>query len=284
MQTNIVDLYQYFNIKRPDGAKGYLHSYVIEKYDYCPDRVRPAMLVVPGGGYALVSAREAEPVAFKFLAEGYSAFVLDYSVEPIAFPYQLIEGCMAVAYIRDNAEKFGIDPGHVGAVGFSAGGHLTAMLATMYNEKEVVEFLKDKSALCRPDAVILSYPVISSDENISHLDSILRLSGKDGEIIQRISLEKRVDKNSSPAYIWTTVNDATVPMENSFVMAKAYKEAGVPFELHVFENGMHGLSVSTEEVAVKGDMDISSYVREPIQAWIKGSLLWLKERGFRIKI
>lgn len=284
MREERIDLYEYFGIKKPEGATGYLDTMILERYDYCPNRVRPAMLVVPGGGYHHVSQREAEPVALKFLEQGYSAFILTYSVTPVAFPYQLIEGCMAMAYIREKAKEFHIDPNLVGAVGFSAGGHLVGMLATMYNEKEVVDALKEKSALCRPDAVILSYPVISSDEKTMHAGSIYALSNGDKQIMERICLEKRVNANSSPAYIWTTVADPVVPMENSMVMASAYRKAGVPFELHVFTNGLHGLSIATNEVDTEVHDQQFDKDRRPLTYWVKGSIEWLRDRGFDIVV
>lgn len=273
MKTERIDLYEYFGIERKGGEAGYLYSYIIEQYDYCPKRIRPAMLVIAGGGYSCVSARESEPIALNYIAEGYCAFALDYSVMPVRFPVQLLEGCMAMAYIRENAEKLGIDKEHVSAIGFSAGGHLCGMLATMWDEKEIKEFLGEKVILCRPDAVILSYPVITSGE-FAHKGSIINLSGEKEQIVSRISLEKRVDKNSVPAFIWTTMDDACVPMENSILMASAYKKAGVPFELHIFESGQHGLSLCTKEV---------NTVNEPVSKWKEMSKTWLKNRGFEIK-
>ena len=157
---------------------------LIKYSEFCPNRTRPAMIVIPGGAYAFCSQREGEPVALYYLSKGYNAFVLDYSVAPVAYPYQLIEGCMAVAYVRDNAKEFGVDAEHVGAIGFSAGGHLTGMLATMTDEKPVLNALKDKANLCKPNAVILSYPVITAGE-FEHKGSIDDLST--GNPVMRIS-------------------------------------------------------------------------------------------------
>ena len=144
------------------------------------------------------------------------------------------------------------------------------MLATLTGEKVVEEFLKDKALLCKPDAVILSYPVISSGE-FAHMGSFDNLCGDREQLKEYLSLENRVDKDSVPAFIWSTYNDDLVPCENSLLMALAYKKAGVPMELHIFEHGEHGLSLATEEV------------NSPLPAvavWANLAATWLKNRGF----
>lgn len=268
-----VDLYKYFNIERPNGANGYLNAYVQEKCTFLEGRIRPAMLVVPGGGYGAVSSREKEQVALQYLADGYNAFTLEYSVsDNVSYPYQLIEGCMAMAYIRENAEKQFTDKEHVGAIGFSAGGHLVGMLATLFDQPVVKEFLKEKANLVRPDAVVLSYPVITSNE-FAHRDSLFRVSGGNQETEKFLSLENRVTEKSSPAFIWSTVEDTAVPCENSFLMASAYRKAKVPFELHILEYGRHGLSLATQEVCAP-----VPYVAK----WYGLAKEWLDARGFKI--
>ncbi len=275
MKIEKIDLYSFFKIARPEGGKGYLSTYVL---DNCVEkRIRPAMLIIPGGGYVNVSPREAEPVAIKYMNEGFNAFVLDYSVKSCSsayFPTQLIEGAMAMAYIRVKAKALGINKKQVAVTGFSAGGHLTGMLATMYDAPEIKALLARRAELVRPDAVVLSYPVITSGEN-AHRQSIENLTGGHKELEQMVSIEKNVTENSSPAFIWTTVGDPVVPSENSLELACAYKKAGVPFELHVFANGngWHGLSIATSE---------TTYVCEYVQPWVKLSIAWLEFLGFRI--
>ncbi len=272
MKTERIDLYDYFKVERPEKAQGYLTTLLLDEYNFVEGRLRPAMLVIAGGGYENVSQREKEPVAMKFLAEGFNCFILDYSVAPVSFPCQLIEGAMAMAYIRKNAKKLGIDNSHVSAIGFSAGGHLCGMLATMFNAPELYDTLGKDAEHCRPDAVILSYPVVVSGK-YSHVRSIENITGGDNSLKSEISLEKQVTKNSPPAFIWTTVEDVAVPMENSMLLASAYRENGVPFELHVFENGRHGLSTAEQETNI---------VNEPVSKWVGLSMTWLKNRGFVI--
>ena len=276
MNLETIDLYQYFGIEKPDNAGGILTCYtheISEEYNF--NTYRPAMLVLPGGGYEFCSDREAEPIAIEFFAKGFNSFVLDYSTKntsKVEYPYQLIEGCMAIAFIRENFERFRVNIEKVCAVGFSAGGHLCAMLATLTGEKVVGDFLKEKASLCRPDAVILSYPVITWGE-FANVPTYDNLCGDREDLKDYLSLQNRVDKNSVPAYIWTTYEDTCVPCENSLYMALAYRKAGVPFELHIFESGEHGASLANKEV---------KFPVPAIAVWTDLANTWLKDRGFSI--
>lgn len=286
MTIEKIDLYEYFGVERPQGAKGYLTTYV--RYcspEFCIGRLRPAMLVIPGGGYQIVSDREGEPVAMDYLEKGYNAFILDYSVNPVRYPAQLIEACMAMAYIRENAERYAIDNNHVAAIGFSAGGHLCGMLATITEEKVVKDVLGERGVNCKPDAVVLSYPVIKYGENM-HKGSFDNLCGDDESLKEYLSLEKRVNKDSSPAFIWCSANDNCVPSENSLVMAEVYKKYNIPFELHVFRDAVHGVSIATKEI-IAGNYSkelISKYVSAHVAKWVELSTEFLSELGFGIII
>lgn len=271
-----VDLYEYFKITRPKGGRGYLTVYAIEQIpEFSKNRVRSAMLVLPGGGYAFCSEREAEPVALAYIARGMDAFVLDYSVAPACsevFPAALREAAMSMIFIRENAKKFGIDANTVAAVGFSAGGHLCGCLGTMFNCPEVADLRN--SDLIRPTAVVLSYPVtISFKPEWAHMGSFINLTGNNAELTARLSLDKCVNSFSSPAFIWHTYEDGCVPVEGSLVLAQAYKANKVPFSLHVFEKGEHGLSVATKE---------TNSPEECARDWVDLSVKWLKQRGFLI--
>lgn len=274
MVTKSIDLYDYFKISKPNGANGKLDIYIQKECTFSDDRLRPAMLVLPGGGYTHLSDREAEPIALRYLANGFNAFVLYYSVSPSAYPTQFIEGAMALAYIRLNAKEFSVCPEHVCAVGFSAGGHLAGTLATKFEDDLIFNALGENASLVRPDAVILSYPVIASNKPYSHEGSFEVLAGKDFFLKEQLSLENAVNKNSSPAFIWHTQEDACVPVENSLQMVLAYRKNGVPFEYHVFEKGGHGEALGTLETL---------YDNPSVAQWVDLSLTWLKSRGFKIK-
>ena len=278
MKIDRIDLYAYFGLERQEGASGYLNVYILD--DIFKDRIRPAMLVVAGGGYSAVSNREKEPIALAYMAQGFNAFTLEYSITPLHFPTQFIEGCMAIAYIRENSSELHIDPNHVAGIGFSAGGHLCGTLGTLFNDEVVKEYLGERASLCRLDAVIYSYAVLSAYGKI-HAGSIERVSGGDEVLRKKMDIPSMVDENSVPAFIWANNGDRAVPAENSLLTALAYREKGVPCELHLFEQGGHGLSLATLETAPPSMLD--SHIRESVQPWVEMSVTWLKNRGFEVK-
>ena len=278
MQVFKVDLYKEFNYEKKDGQIAELTCWLHgDAPEIKPDRRRPAMLVLAGGGYVSVSDREREPIAVKYFEQGFNVFDLKYSIAPNFYPTQLIEACMAMAYIRTHAEEFHVLGDKVAAIGFSAGGHLLGTLATLYGESEVKKVVGNVNV--RPDACVFSYAVITSGY-LSHAGSINVVSGGDETLKEKLSVEKLIDKNSPPAFIWCTANDNAVPCENSIELALAYRKAGAPFELHVFENGVHGLSVCSEESRSRYTPD---YINEPVSKWLPLSFTWLKNKGFLIK-
>ena len=268
-----IDLYSYFNLPKREGQAGILTTYVLENNPETGlSRKRSAILVIPGGAYAMVSAREAESVALAYLSHGISAFVLDYSVAPnSSYPTQLREAAMAMIYIRENAKKYHIDPETVGAIGFSAGGHLCGCLGTLFNSPDLQDLRNCDFA--RPSAIILSYPVTVSTEGKTHAGSFDNVTANNDELRNKLSLDNCVTKFSSPAFIWHTMNDPAVPLYGSLVLAQKYNELQIPFELHVFEDGAHGLSIATDEVNSRNDA---------VAVWVNLSVTWLKQRGFII--
>ncbi len=217
-------------------------------------RKRPAVLICPGGGYSFCWSGEGEPIAIRFNAAGYHAFVLDYSVAPCVFPTALEDVSNSLKLIRKNAEEWNIDPDKIAVCGFSAGGHLTASIGTLWNTEEAIK-CDDKSN--KPNALILSYPVISSGEK-AHRGSFNRLLGDkkdDKEMLEYLSLENRVSKDTPPTFIWHTMEDNAVPVENSLMFANALKKNNVPFEMHIFTNGMHGLSTVDKETVSREHLD-----------------------------
>lgn len=282
MKVFTVNLYDYFGIEKPENSAGNLTCYITNRAEeYGANRLRPAMLVIPGGAYAYCSAREAEPVALKFLTQGYCSFVLDYSPSPFRYPTQHREAGMAMAYIRKEAENFGIRTDNVCAIGFSAGGHLCGCLATMY-DSPVLDILGEDKSLVKPDACALMYPVVIYGEK-GHNWSFNNICGDDEELKNSISLEKCVTEKSVPAYIFSTVGDKAVPCKNSLALACAYEDKGVPFSLHIYEKGSHGLSVND----ITSDKASVLATRLPGTAedynqWVGQVTNWLKERGFEV--
>lgn len=286
MITQKINLYEYFKIKKPEGARGVLTTYIRDlSSEIDLERKAPAMLVIPGGGYYMVSDREGEPVAMRYLALGFNAFVLDYSVaedSALKYPYQIAEAAMAMEYLRINAENLNIDPEKIAAVGFSAGGHLCAMLGSFHNCPETGKVFKP-TVCVKPNAVVLGYPVISSDISFAHIGSFINLCGEENkELMKKVDVLNLIDENSAPAFIWSTFNDNVVPCQNAIEAALKYKESGVPFSLHVFGKGEHGLSVADATVykADKALKEMSVSVPE----WVRLSVEWLEEQGIYTEI
>ena len=273
MITKKIDLYEHFGITRPQGASGYLDVYAHPvDQEFSKNRIRPAMLVLPGGGYSYCSFREKEPIVMKYFVEGFNCYCLDYSVGKMAkYPTPVIEAVMAMLYIRETAEELHTNPDKVCSVGFSAGGHLNGMLNTAYANKEIVEVLGERAKTAILNATIFSYAVIKTDK--THAGSIQSITGGDTNLLPIVDIAKNVNQNTAPAFIWATVNDGCVPSESSLDLAVAYKKAGVPFELHMFENGTHGLSTATDEV---------NSINQAVSKWIELSITWLQNRGFVI--
>ena len=277
MELKTVDLYAFFGLQKREEMAGVLTCY-IQKTDpeITAKRLRPAILILPGGGYGHVSARESEPVALRLLAAGFSVFSLRYTVAPArgVFPAALREAAMAMRYIRENAAEMEVDASHVAAIGFSAGGHLCGMLGTMYDCPEVADL--GSAALLRPDALGLCYPVVVSWGN-THSGSFDNLCGEDAALRQRLSLDNRVRPDMPPAFLWHTRDDSCVPCRNSLLLAAAMEAANVDFALHLYRNGQHGLSTA----------DVQAYpvpavprVSWDVPGWIDAMCHFFRELGF----
>lgn len=244
-----VKLREFYPALSAEGGEPILKTYcrdVSREIDL--DRRFPAMLICPGGGYAFVSDREAEPMALDYLSAGFNAFVLTYSVAPARYPSALLQAAAAMDYIRKNADRYHVYPEKISISGFSAGGHLAGSLACFWNEKFIADTLETASENLRPNAAVLSYPVITGGEK-AHRGSFDNLCGSDKALVQKMSLETAVTKNTPPTFLWHTATDGCVPVENSLLMASALRENGIPFELHIFAEGSHGLSTCTYQSA-----------------------------------
>lgn len=244
---------------------------------------RRAVIVCPGGGYRFLSDREAEPIVKAFLAGGLNVFVLRYTVGEGAQNFApLIQASLAIQHIREHAEEYHVDPRYVYICGFSAGGHLAASAGTLWNIPEVRAVLGDAAvdaALNRPTGMILSYPVISAYVH-AHRGSFnyllgMKTEGNEPEL-EAVSLEKHVGPHTCPAFLWHTFTDKTVPVQNSLLMAEALTEAGIPFELHIFPEGPHGLSLANEETAGgRPAMNVPH-----VQCWIDLAVRWIKDFNY----
>lgn len=234
-----------------------------------------AILVIPGGGYSNVCAdREGEPIALSYLSKGIKAFVLNYSTKDAAKGHQpLVEASAAIAYIRANKENYGIT-GKIYAVGFSAGGHLCASLATMWHRDEVVERAGIKYGENRPDAVVLCYPVISG-VTMPHKGSFHNIIGSTEPTVEQLnyySAEQHVDERSVPAFIMHTATDDLVPVQNALCFATAYANNKIRFELHVYPEAPHGIALANK-ITSRGS---KAWEDTQIERWIDDSIYFFK--------
>lgn len=277
MKLEIVDIYQKFGLHRGSAAGGNLFAWIPDTpFSVSAHRKRPAVLILPGGGYSRTSEREAEPVALRFAAKGYAAFVLHYSCAPSGFPVSLREAALAMRYIRENAARFGVDPAMVAAIGFSAGGHLCGTLGTMYDCPEVADIAP--GAVIRPDALGLCYPVAVSWGDTHH-ESFENITAGDPALRQRLSLERLVRPDMPPVFLWHTRNDRSVPCRNSLILAQALEVHGVDFTMHIYHRGQHGLSTADEMVYPAGKVPAIS---PDVPGWLDGAIRFFNEIGLKI--
>lgn len=260
-----------------DGSEALFRGYVISNSEAMdPDRVRPAVLILPGGGYTCTSPREAEPIALKMLGYGYQAFILDYSCAPSEYPVALLETAEAMRRIRTHAAEWHIDPDAIVICGFSAGGHAAAFFSERWNGVELREHGFNPEEI-RPNGLLLGYPVITSGP-YAHRGSIDNLLGPerkdDPKWLDLVSLERHVTADVPPTFVWTTVTDRSVPVQNTLLFVNALIEAGVNVEVHIFPEGKHGSSLGTRETddptGLFGNLTCVQIWPELADRWIQG--------------
>ena len=227
-----------------------------------------AVVVCPGGGYAHRAPHECEPVARWLCSLGVAALVLDYRVAPYRHPVPLGDAQRAVRVARHRAGEWGLDAGRVGILGFSAGGHLAASAGTIFDSGDPAAGDPVERLSCRPDALMLAYPVITFGEH-RHAGSMDNLLGPDADAALRreMSLENRVTPGMPPTFLWHAADDAAVPVHNSLLFAAALRRAGVPFEMHVFPQAGHGPGLNVQDTSAR--------------AWPRLCADWLARIGFR---
>lgn len=238
-----------------DDGRVYMDAYLPDKSPEMPMMdTRPAMMICPGGGYGFTSDREAEPVALTFLAAGYTAFVLRYSVkEYAAFPNSLCDLMRAMAHVRKNAAHFSIDADKIGVIGFSAGGHLAASLGVFWQDAEILQTAGCAAEDVRPNALLLIYPVIdvASRTHSGTAKNLVQNTPEEEKaaLLKKLSLQNRVGPHVPPTFIFSTFYDNAVPVESSLWFAEALVQNEIPFELHIPQDGVHGLALANRVTA-----------------------------------
>ena len=247
----------------PDyAAYGIVGSYdpvlTLMIHDSQPERRFPMVIAVPGGCYSRCSKREGEPVAARYYSFGFNAAVLEYSVIDKPFPTALCELVSAVKYIRSHLDELCCTD-DITVAGFSAGGHLAASLGAYGGD-------------CRPDRLVLCYPVISSGK-YGHAESTRNIAPTP-ELVEKVSLEKHITSDFPPTFIWHCEGDTTVPVQNSLMLASALAEKGVHFELHVFPHGGHGIALC--DVTTVKDENYDRYIDPTAAQWFGLSLDFIR--------
>jgi len=265
---NLKDEYEFLG---EDGRNPKLDAYLPSNLSELKreEQKRPCIVICPGGAYLMCSQIEAEPVAFHFLPEGYNVFVLTYSVKPHCFPTQLLEVAAVFDLIKKNAEEWHCDIDRIALMGFSAGGHLAAHYANACEIPEVRKFFKDSK---RPDASVLCYPVISAKPEIAHKKSFNFLLGHEPspEEKERFSCENMVSPNTPNTFIWHTSMDENVAVENSLVYAMALSKFEIPYEMHIYPFGRHGIATADYQTNNQLDPQVSRN-----RVWLTAVKKWL---------
>lgn len=257
----------------PGGAPGALGNDAKDIPTLTPYLVeganRPAVVVCPGGGYGALAGHEGHDYALWLNQQGVSAFVLKYRLGSGGYrhPIMLGDAQRALRLVRNRTQEWRVDPKRVGIMGSSAGGHLAATAVTHFDAGKTDGADAIDKESCRPDFGILCYAVISMGDN-THQGSRKNLLGDnpDAALIELLSNEKQVTKETPPCFIWHTWEDKAVKVENSLEFAAALQRAGVPFDLHIYQKGRHGIGLNDKPPFTNA------------HPWSHDLTFWLKER------
>lgn len=256
------------------GARGTNDADIPTLTPYLPtgtNTTGAAMVICPGGGYAGLAAHEGNDYALWLNQQGITCFVLKYRLGSKGYrhPAMLHDAARAVRWVRAHAADYKIDVRHVGIMGSSAGGHLAATLLTHFDagDTSASDVVEQQSS--RPDLGILCYPVITLGQ-FTHQGSKQNLLGSNPtpELVALLSNELQVTTNTPPCFLWTTYEDSTVPIENTLLFAAALRKNRVPFDLHVYQKGRHGLGLN----------DKAPFAQP--HPWANDCRFWLKEQHF----
>lgn len=268
-------IYQRQMVPSSGGAQIALDVYAsTADRDINPQKRRPAVLICPGGAYAYCSPREAEPVALRFVALGFHAFVVWYRTAPARFPVPQQDAAAALAYIRRNADAWYVDSNRIAILGFSAGGHLAGSLGTLWHRADLWQPLGLMPEQVRPNAMVLCYPVVTGGE-WAHRGSFENLTGiKDSDAHKEYSLDGWVTAQCPPSFLWHTFTDEAVPVQNSLLMAQALAKHHIPAELHIYPDGGHGASLCNDLTTTEGSE--GSHSIPEAQGWPELAARFLK--------
>lgn len=261
------------------------------------DRKHPAIVVCGGGGFLKISDREKEPVAMHFLNQGYQVFVLNYNTKSYgngSYPKPVYDLAKMILTIRNNADNWNVDPNKIAVIGFSSGGHLCASLATQWHEDYLKEKLEVNSELLKPNAVILCYPLVNylyqlekakEDKQYNEFSPSIGMKKSDfmevaieagvgvnatSDQYRSASPHYHITENTPPTFIWHTAKDELVYVGQSLKFAEKLGDNNVSYELHIFENGPHGLSLANSKSA--GNQEL---INKDVAVWAELAIRFL---------
>lgn len=250
------------------GLVSHVHAPSLTVYPSSSGNTGTAVVVCPGGGYArLAFDKEGTAVARWLNGLGVSAFVLKYRLKEYGHPAPLRDVLRAIRIVRSRAAEWGVDPSRIGVLGFSAGGHLAASAATLFESPEGRTGAALDAISARPDFAVLVYPVITMKPELTHAGSRENLIGKNPslDLEAHVSTEQQVTSNTPPTFLVHGGTDKTVAPENSVLFYLALRKAGVPGELHLYQEGVHGFGLNP------------GY--GPISEWPTRCAEWMRVRG-----
>lgn len=255
-----------------DDAKAYLKGYIRSADDTSAHENYPAVIVVPGGSYTHIPEQQAETLALAFANLGYQSFYLRYQFigeKTPLLPAPVVDLARAVALIRNHAEEWHIDPTTIVLAGFSVGGHIVSLYSDYWQTDQLRTQAGSTGTDLQPQAVILGYPVISPLLGFPTDEATLATWTAAPETV---AADQHVSEQNPPTFIWVTADDPLVPAKNSLAYAAALAEHQVPYELHVFHHGPHGMALANHLTAWKRDAD-----QPHVAHWLTLANEWLND-------
>lgn len=253
----------------------------------------PVMVVVPGGAYMWTSDREGEPIALEFVAKGYHAIVVNYDTEGLSayrdkteeelpgnpvsvFPNPLVELAEAISFLRENADKWSVDIDNISVIGFSAGANLVGLLGVYWYEEWLENLVGKNKKLYQPNNIVLAYGALDltgeeGKESYVSLAITGKLKGNREELI-KVSPIYHINEKTPPAFIWHTGEDPLVPPSDSLRFALAMEENKRPYELHIYEKGVHGVALADWRTSRKANQS-----NKQASTWTDLLVGWLNE-------
>ncbi len=292
-----------------DNEQGFLETYIPNNSEeITTDKKRPTVIICPGGAFLATTDREAEPVAMRFVAQGYNAVVLRYNTyfgkkvtdrknppkgnDKSAYPQPLFDIAKAILIVRENAKNWLVDNDKLVLCGFSAGGNVVANMGVHWDDSLLKEKFKVDSKILKPNAIILGYALTDHMAMKKGVSANNEQAKKFAELANQAAFGKEypsekelmeaspvnyVTEKVPPTFIWHTADDSAVYVTNSLGFASALSKYKVPYELHIFETGLHGLSLCDETTAAN-----EKHINHECKQWFDLAVNWLKKNNIKL--